>query len=104
MQTPEQKLYEWAKSRARIKKRAFTITLADIVIPDRCPVLGTPLVTPSVDRIDPDKGYVPGNVRVISMRANVLKNNAELWELEALVADLRRIEVQSDYVFDKGMP
>ena len=29
----------------------------------------------SLDRIDPTKGYVPGNIRVISSRANILLNN-----------------------------
>lgn len=44
---------------------------------------------PSVDRIRPELGYVKGNVRVISSRANLLKNNAEIWELEKVLEDLK---------------
>lgn len=62
--------------------------------PDRCPVLGTDFVmtgkqsalSPSLDRIRPDRGYVAGNMAVISVRANVIKNDATAAELRA-VAD-----------------
>jgi hypothetical protein len=74
----------------------FDLELEDFEIPKRCPVLGIPLVVnrqrgrrpdgiPSVDRIDPTKGYVKGNVKIISERANRLKQDASLEELEALV-------------------
>jgi hypothetical protein len=65
-----------------------TITSADIVIPTYCPALGIKLkaavgvksnrdLSPSLDRIDPSKGYVPGNVQVISYLANKIKQNAK---------------------------
>lgn len=41
--------------------------------------------SPTLDRIHPDIGYVPGNVMVISAKANRMKNNASLEELKALV-------------------
>lgn len=63
-----------------------------------CPVFGTPLDVPMkhargkgshntahLDRIDPDKGYVVGNVAWISGRANRIKYNATLEELKLLV-------------------
>lgn len=83
-----------------LKGLEFTITPKDIEIPSHCPVFGCKLqrgsgsggavaTSPSIDRIDSSKGYVPGNVRVISKRANTLKNNATLPELELLVRDAK---------------
>lgn len=68
-------------------KHEFTITAADLTLPATCPILGIPLrksrqskLGPkddsfSLDRIDSTKGYIPGNVAIISWRANRLKNN-----------------------------
>jgi hypothetical protein len=41
--------------------------------------------SPSLDRIVPELGYVKGNVRVISDRANRIKRDATLEELRAIV-------------------
>ena len=66
----------------------FTIALSDIVIPKCCPVLGMSLKSrfgtgkkpgrnsPSLDRVNPQKGYVKGNVIVVSFFANQIKTNA----------------------------
>lgn len=82
-----------AGRRADAKQRGieFTITEDDVIIPDVCPVLGIPIVctagktrtnnSPSIDRIDNSKGYVPGNVVVISWRANLLKKDASINEI-----------------------
>jgi hypothetical protein len=43
--------------------------------------------SPSLDRIDNTKGYVKGNVRIVSWRANRLKGNATDEELAALGLD-----------------
>lgn len=68
-------------------------------IPALCPVLGVPLqvggsggneYSPSLDRLVPALGYTPENVRVISKRANRLKQDATLDELRRLVAYLER--------------
>lgn len=85
----EKRMLESAAMRAAKKGREFSIELSDIVIPTTCPVLGTPMVGPSLDRIDSSKGYVKGNVRVISKRANMLKNNATIEELELVLKDLK---------------
>lgn len=82
---PEMRLLVSARSRAKKSGVPFSITKADVVIPARCPLLGIKLMvrtdgkyggapySPSLDQIVPKKGYVPGNVWVISWRANRLK-------------------------------
>ena len=89
----EMKLFFGAKARAKKKGREFNLVLSDIVVPKRRPVLGVLLqynsdYSPSLDRVDSSKGYIKGNVRVISKRANVLKNNATVEELKAVLKDL----------------
>ena len=87
-----------AKDRAKKYGRVCTITLDDIKIPVDCPVFHTPLVRdglivghPSIDRIDSNGGYTPENVRVISWRANTLKNNATREESQLLAIDASRL-------------
>ena len=90
-----------SRSRARTAKLEFTITPTDIKLPDVCVILRTPLDysqlgtanspnAPSADRIDNSLGYIPGNVQVISHRANKLKNDANLEELVLLGAWAKR--------------
>lgn len=83
---PEQNLWRTAKHRANKFGVEHTISVSDITIPEVCPALGTPFVslTPyaaSLDRIDSSKGYIPGNVQVISKKANAMKNDATKEEL-----------------------
>ena len=96
---PERYLWHAAKNRARSHGLCFTIKETDIVIPTHCPVFGTKLgrvgtgkqkSAPSLDRFIPKKGYVPGNVAVISHAANRLKNNATLAQIAALYRYMRR--------------
>lgn len=95
--------------RANAKKRAeaagipFALAVDDIVIPEACPILGVPLdkptgnktgptdYAPSLDRIRPALGYVPGNVRVISYKANRLRNNGTFIELMQVAIDAARL-------------
>jgi hypothetical protein len=87
--------------RRSVASREFTITIEDIPpMGTHCPVLGHPFpppgsgrhpYTPSIDRIDSTKGYIPGNVWVISWRANILKSDGTLEEHEMLVEALRKI-------------
>lgn len=89
---PVRALLERAKQRARTQGVLFDLNGMDICVPDRCPVLGIRLViggprsdaSPSLDRVEPAKGYVKGNVRVISDRANRLKGGRTLGEIEGL--------------------
>lgn len=83
----------------RAKMRGFEADLdflRTLPCPARCPVLGTPISfvagagrrdranEASFDRIDPEKGYVPGNVRIISTLANVMLQNATAEQRVAL--------------------
>jgi hypothetical protein len=85
------------RQRAKKSGLEFNLVPADLLVPALCPVLGIPLVigrknspnSPSVDRFDNSKGYVKGNVRVISHRANMLKRDATLAEIERLAAYMR---------------
>jgi len=82
---PEKIMFKRAKDRALVKNIPFTITLKDIIIPKYCPILNIELQinkkkakdnSPSLDQIDPIKGYIPGNVKVISRMANIMKAHA----------------------------
>lgn len=91
-----------AKRRAAEKNVPFTITKEDIVsvipIDLCCPILKNPFQfgngsspnNPSLDRITPSKGYVAGNIAIISYRANTIKNDASLSELCSVVDWLKK--------------
>jgi len=86
------------KYSARTRGITCTITFKDIRFPTRCPILGVKLDysskgtpnknTAEFDRINPVKGYIPGNVVVMSRRANQIKNNATSEEFDTLVYEL----------------
>lgn len=88
-----------ARTRAIEKGMEFTITKEDIIIPNKCPLLGIDIIpkakdrthSPSLDRIDSSKGYTPDNIWVVSSRANTLKNDATLKELKTLVENLEKL-------------
>jgi hypothetical protein len=85
-----------ARHRARALGLEFDLTESDIIVPAACPVLGIPIrvvqgqgkrphdSSPSLDRIDPKRGYVRGNVAVLSQRANRIKNDASAEEIGRL--------------------
>ena len=75
----------------------FTIEFEDIQQPKFCPVLGIELnynwsgdhqrdeAKATIDKVIPSLGYVPGNVFVISWRANKLKSDMTLDELQKIM-------------------
>jgi hypothetical protein len=97
-----------AQARARGRRRGLEATIQpeDLIWPSHCPVLGLKLDYPersgmrgtqhaqpnwpSLDRWDSTKGYVPGNVFVISYRANTLKNSATYEEILKVAKYLSR--------------
>ena len=90
---PDRNLHRSAKARAKNKNIPFDLDYTDIVIPDKCPILNITLVSgvdtgaggnensPSLDRIDNTKGYIKGNIQVISNKANSMKFTATPEEL-----------------------
>jgi hypothetical protein len=83
-------------SRKRAKRLGIphSISWEDIEIPSHCPITGQELVrnlgqqqdnSYTLDRVDASKGYVPGNVKVLSLRANRAKSDLTIDQLEKLI-------------------
>lgn len=93
MENRDRYLYNKCKERCKRDNIQFDIDLSDISIPEYCPILGIKLTSvlgngqletnASLDRIDPAKGYIKGNVQVMSRKANTMKSNATKEELIA---------------------
>lgn len=88
-----------AKCRAKRKGIPFEITVEDIQGPTHCPVMGFELVVGpqggrmssySLDRIDNSKGYVKGNVALISHRANSYKGDMTIENVRRMLAYMER--------------
>lgn len=95
----------WANARDKARECSlpFNLEKSDIVIPSVCPIFGTPFdmiskrrqpTSPTLDRTVPEKGYVKGNIAVISYKANRLKSNATPDELEMIAKYLRTLAGQ----------
>jgi hypothetical protein len=105
---PEARIKMSIEGRSRERGLEFNLTREDIremLKVTVCPILGIPLFhskgahshnSPSVDRIDNSKGYVKGNCRVISNRANNLKKDATAAELVAIALDTVKIEMENN--------
>jgi hypothetical protein len=102
---PELVLIKSAKERAKKRGYAFNLVKEDVYIPEYCPLLGLKLesqigkgkstdCSPSLDRIIPEKGYVKGNVWVVSMKANRMKSDSSLEEMKLLVENWSKYENQ----------
>lgn len=82
----EKDLYIQTRKRSNRNHIPFDLDINDIIIPECCPYLkfgltriagqGRVWTNPSIDRIDPHKGYTKGNIEIISMLANSMKNQA----------------------------
>ena len=104
-------LHMLAKHRASKKGTEFTITPEDVaaVDSDVCPYLNIPIKkyprdkaskgqtgpahqdAKSLDRIDPSKGYVPGNIIVCSWRANRMLSDFTAQEMLIAASSFFRI-------------
>ena len=92
---PETKeLLKRLQQSAKSRNIEFTLTCSDLnnlSFPITCPILGIPLKwhqgkpeedSYSFDRIDSSKGYIPGNIQIMSFKANRAKNNLTEQELK----------------------
>lgn len=92
---PAKYLLKAAKKRAKEKNLPLDISEEDIIIPEVCPVLSIPIIignsledretSPSLDKVIPELGYVKGNVKVISFRANSLKRDGHIEDFENII-------------------
>lgn len=100
---PVDRMFASAKSRARTDHKDFNISREDIILPPHCPLLGIEfdqrdkfgnLISDTlytIDRIDSSKGYVKGNIQVISNIANRMKSNATAEQLLTFAKSIIRI-------------
>jgi len=79
---PRWRLLQSIRINAPRRGLEVSIEQDDLYIPRFCPYLEIPIyfdgpreMWPSVDRMDNTKGYVPGNVEVISYKANLMKSD-----------------------------
>lgn len=89
------------KRESRKKRIPFGLTIEKLPpVPDKCPVFGIPLVagvaisddSPSLDRIIPSEGYVPGNVIWVSNFVNRIKTDASWRQILAVAEFYKNLE------------
>lgn len=98
-----QMLLNASRQRSKKKSRENNLTIQDIkdAFPKDglCPIFGTKLVfgdagfredSPSIDRIDSTKGYTKDNIQIISWKANRIKKNASIEELELILSYMKQ--------------
>ena len=89
------------KGSAKRRNLEFNLEYTDITLPKYCPILEFELDysknisyainTPTVDRINNSKGYIKGNVIVISRLANAMKNEADFDQLKLFSRNILNI-------------
>ena len=95
---PSAALLQGVKAKAKRLGLPFDIDIGDLIVPEFCPVLGVRIILepfrhehgPSVDRVIPSRGYVKGNVVVMSMRAHRMKSDASIDDIRALLAFMEK--------------
>ena len=98
---PKKIILSCCKQRAKRLGINFDLTEEDIELPEKCLYLDVPLTyirgkgrqfsNMSIDRIDSSKGYVKGNIQIISDLANRMKQNATPEQLVAFAKGVMRI-------------
>lgn len=99
---PRIRLRGGAKGRAKKQGIYFNLkSYKDLPkVPKLCPVFNEPLIvgsgvatdfSPSLDRIDNNRGYIKRNIQIISRKANQMKSNATLEDIEKLYNYMKKI-------------
>lgn len=97
---PKTRLMYSTKQTAKHKNLEHTISRDDFELPEYCPYTGIKIGyvvgrgkkmdNPSIDRLDSTKGYIPGNVELISNLANSMKNCATKEQLQSFALEVLR--------------
>lgn len=102
---PAFRIWMSSRSGSTSQKREHSLTIEDIrsLMVSVCPYFGIklsyqmnshgkiPFNAATIDRIDSTKGYIPGNVRIISWGANRLKSNLTDKQLLTLAKNILRL-------------
>ena len=105
IKSPQYRLWLSSKSSSTARGREHTIRPEDIPCPTHCKYLGIEIDyrtarergrlrawnAPSIDRIDSSKGYVLGNIQVISDLANRMKQEATIEQLVSFARGVLKI-------------
>lgn len=99
-------LFNQARIRARQKGLPFDLTREwvegelEVAVANGCPYLGIPILLdcghadprcPSIDQFNPGAGYTQDNCIIVSYKANAVKRDASLAELELLTSNVARL-------------
>ena len=98
---PRPKMYSRARERCKITGVKFALkSYKDIPKPYKyCPLLNIPMFvgsgiatdnSPTLDRINNNKGYIKGNLQVISRKANQSKSNLSFNEYETMYFNMKK--------------
>lgn len=91
---------KFRRKKASNYKHEWNIEFNDLTFPTHCPILGIELNysasyrsddSPSFDRIDSSKGYVKGNVVIMSWRANRIKNDGTAEEHQRIADFIKAV-------------
>lgn len=102
---PKKAIFNSKRAQARLIGVPFSLVFENVIWPETCPVLGIQIRyertglrgkrpfddSPSFDRLDLTKGYEPGNVIIVSNKANRLRSNATTEELRKVAEFYSRL-------------